>query len=514
MTTTFTQPPEQIHPDFARFVNHEVLPLTGLDRGLFWDDFARLMDDFAPVYSALLIARRQLRKTDTLAANDQQPALSGKPSDKLINIRCLSGPPLVTSLHSAEATLNSANARWGSLYEALIHDDELIRDSALLRNWATGARQQHLNPTQQAIHFGKQFLDNVFPLQQGSHADVANYLVYFNHLLAIFADGSKCGLQNPGQFVALSGAKSNPESILLKHSGLHVELRIDHQGDMGSQDFSGIDDIQLESRLINILDCSDNTGASSAIDKIDCYRNWLGLIKGSLTATTVDKEKTRTRHLNHRRLFTARDGGTYQLPGCSTPVIRCAGFSEQSHFINPRGDMPIAQCIIDVFMCALIASLQKKNHSMVKRDDSIDIVNTDLRSKTEMRFFHSFFSRIENILQLKPNTLKLGLMASESTSQLPSSAYIEAAEQRLLIIKSDFKHYQATTTQQHLDEHRNALTTHSPLLSTDKRISMDETNSIDESVMQTINYHQSIDANIDHINDQPTPTQLYTKAAS
>ncbi|WP_428981107.1 hypothetical protein [Marinomonas phaeophyticola] len=291
-----------INEGFYNFINEEVLPLHALDSSTFWNDFETLVADLSPINQTLLLTRERmqeqidqwhinrkgqpfdaleyeafLQEIQYLVEEKEDFSITTENVDE--EIAELAGPQLVVPVKNARFALNAANARWGSLYDALYGSDIIPAKEGLEKgaqyNEARGKR---------VIAMAKDFLDDTFPLEMGSHQNACSYVVYYNHLLAFFSDGSSSGLKDPSQLVALSGPRNEPESLLLKNNGLHVELQFDPNGQNGIHDIANINDMILESALSTIIDCEDSVAAVDAEDKIDVYRNWLGLMRGTLEA--------------------------------------------------------------------------------------------------------------------------------------------------------------------------------------------------------------------------------------
>ncbi|MEO0443779.1 MAG: malate synthase G, partial [Pseudomonadota bacterium] len=455
MNTPQRQAQAKVDPALSNFVNNEVLPLTGLDKQQFWADFAELIDDFSPVNRALLATRETMQKQ--IDQWHQQHAfdldsykqflkrigyLQAVPANFSIEtppiddeIATIAAPQLVVPLKNARFAINAANARWGSLYDALYGSDVIPKSN--------GAEQtSHYNPKRgrHVIEYSKNFLDDSFPLQQGSHKQVCAYLIYFNNLLATFADGSTTGLKDNRQFVASNGSKHDPESILLKNNGLHIELQINRKGQIGSDDMAGIDDIHLESALSTIMDCEDAVAAVDTADKVNIYRNWLGLIQGSLVAEFEKNGSVTLRHLNHDRHFTGRDGKPYAVPGRSLMMIRNVGLHMQTAMVKDSQDKHTPEGIIDAVITSLIGGLDLQQNAAIKnsRKACIYIVKPKLHGPHEVSFTCQLLNRVEDMLQLPRNTIKIGIMDEERRTSVNLKACIFAAKQRIAFINTGF----------------------------------------------------------------------------
>lgn len=449
---------QQINSDFANFVNDEVLPLTCLDKDKFWDDFIHLIDDFSAINRELLTDRdkfqlqidhwHQQQEAGSYDAKEYKQFLKDigyileEGDDFTIEtanvdeeIAQISGPQLVVPLKNARYALNATNARWGSLYDVLYGTDVIPQLPGLgitrKYNSARGRR---------VMEYTKHFLDEIFPLQEGSHRDVSTYLIYFNNLLATFPDGHSTGLKDNRQFVASNGSKNHPESIVLKNNGLHVELQIDRNGRIGSQDLAGIDDIQIESALTTILDCEDSVAAVDIEDKITVYRNWLGLIEGNLKARFEKDGKTVVRHPKYDRRFTSRDGDPYTLHGRSLLIIRNVGLHMDTDLIKDAQGNNIPEGIIDAVITSIIASLDLQ-HNRTKpnsRRNSIYIIKPKLHGPEEVRMTCELFDRVEDMLELSSNTIKIGIMDEERRTSLNLKECIRVAKARVAFVNTGF----------------------------------------------------------------------------
>ena len=367
----------KINAGLVQFVNQDVLPLTRLNQEIFWQEFSQLLTDLTPKNQALLEKREifQQKIDDWHQANPQCSAnqyqtflqeigyLVEQGDDFQINtqhvdqeIAMMAGPQLVVPIKNARFALNAANARWGSLYDAAYGSDVIPQCEGLKAGKKYNpARGNHV------IAFGKTFLDENFPLKEGSHHDVQSYSVYFHHLLATFPDGSQSGLAQPCQFVASSNPDVEPTSIVLKNNGLHIELIINRKGNIGKTDIAGLDDIQIESALSTIMDFEDSIAAVDSQDKLEAYRNWFGLITGNLTATINKGNQTQIRRLNCDRSYTHKNGDDYNLHGRSLLMVRNVGHLMTSDLVQDAQGNNLPEGLIDAVITALIASIEIKN---------------------------------------------------------------------------------------------------------------------------------------------------------
>lgn len=445
-----------IHEGFCNFINEELLPLHGLDSATFWRDLTRLVDELTPINRQLLAKRGALQDQ----IDHWHKARQGEPMDLATyeaflreigylvpegddftittenvdeEIATLAGPQLVVPLKNARFALNAANARWGSLYDALYGTDaiEPVNPSSQGYDAQRG---------QKVIAKARDFLDQTFPLDSGSHHDVTSYVVYYHHLLAFFADGSQSGLKTPCQFVALNGQKAEPESVLLKNNGLHVEIKFDRNGKNGLIDKANIDDIIVESALTTIMDCEDSVAAVDAEDKLEVYRNWLGLMQGTLETRFEKNGEIHTRRMNPDRIFTDLNGETYRVSGRSLMLIRNVGHLMESDLMQDQYGQFVPEGIMDAVVTSLIGALDLGRKSGLKNSQkgSIYIVKPKMHGPEEVAFTCQLFSRVEAMLSLPENTLKVGIMDEERRTSLNLKECIRMAKERIVFINTGF----------------------------------------------------------------------------
>ncbi|WP_261818163.1 malate synthase G [Vibrio gallicus] len=448
----------QIHHQLSQFLNTEVLPLVNLDVEAFWHDFTELLEEFAPRNQALLqkrddfqaqidqfhythpsftLAQYQQFLTEIGYLVDEGEDFTIETQNLDTEITAIAAPQLVVPIKNARFALNAANARWGSLYDALYGSDVIPSKGGMQAG-------KKYNPARgkRAIEYAKNMLDEVFPLDEGSHQDVESYTVYFQNLLAYFPDGSHSGLKNPRQFVAASDPEREPTSIILKHNGLHVELIINRQGKIGKNDLSHIDDIQMESATSTIMDLEDSIAAVDGEDKVDAYRNWLGLVTGSLSAGFEKDGVHHIRRLEGDRSYDGRGGEDYNLHGRSLLLIRNVGHLMNSDLVTLRNGDMAPEGLIDSVITALIAAIELKNPQACRirnsREGSIYIVKPKMHGPEEVAFACDVFTRVEQMLELAPNTIKIGIMDEERRTSLNLKSCIRQAKQRVFFINTGF----------------------------------------------------------------------------
>ena len=444
----------KVAPALARFVETEALPGTGLDQETFWSGFAALVHKLAPRNRALLAERDRLQ-----AALDQWhrahpgpvkdmaayrsylesigyivpvPAkVQASTEDVDAEIAEQAGPQLVVPLSNARYTLNAANARWGSLYDALYGTDAIPETDGAERG--TG-----FNPKRGAlvIAFARKVLDDAAPLAAGSHAGATRYAVEGGALVVMQGDRAT-GLREPAQFVGYRGTAASPTAILLKHNGLHLEIQIDPHDPIGRIDTAGIKDVVLEAALTTIVDCEDSVAAVDADDKVQVYRNWLGLMNGSLSENVTKGGKTFARHLNADREYTGPDGRAVVLHGRSLLFIRNVGHLMTNPAVVDREGNDIPEGILDAVMTTL-CSLHDRQRRMNSRRGAIYIVKPKMHGPLEAAFANQLLARVEDLLQLPRNTIKMGIMDEERRTSVNLAACINEVAARVAFINTGF----------------------------------------------------------------------------
>lgn len=435
--------------DLYYFINQAALPDTGLEQTAFWDGFSTLLKHFSATNEALLNKRDQLQeklnhwhKTHKGEAHHQAAYeaylseigyVQPEPENFSITtahiddeIATIPGPQLVVPVSNARYALNAANARWGSLYDAVYGTDVLPDEGAL-------ARGKGLNATRakEVIKTGREFLDQHFPLVSGSHADVNKYWVEGGQLQTNLG-----GLKTPLKFCGFQGAPENPSVILLKNNHLHVEIVIDPASAIGKMDMAGIADLVLESAISTIMDAEDSVAAVDAADKVQVYKNWLGLMQGTLSAAVEKNGKVFERKLNADRHYTAPDGKQFVLHGRSLLLVRNVGHHMLTDIIT-LNDQPVPETVIDAVVTSAIAlhDLKARRNS---RTGSIYIVKPKLHGPEEVANASALFGAVEDLLKLPRHTLKMGVMDEERRTSVNLKACIKAAKERLFFINTGF----------------------------------------------------------------------------
>jgi malate synthase len=440
------------------FVNTEALPGTGVAQDAFWTGIDAAVHDLTPKSRTLLAKRDDLQSKIDAWHRERK----GKPHDSSAykaflqqigylvpegpafkvdtgnvdpEIASMAGPQLVVPVMNARYALNAANARWGSLYDALYGTDALPEDGGATRAGAYNPKRG-----EKVIAFGRGFLDQAAPLADTSHAEATSYAIDNGRLIVATKAGQKTFLKQPGQLVGYQGPAANPAAILLKHNGLHFEVRIDRTHPIGKADLAGVADIVLEAALTTIQDLEDSIAAVDPADKVAAYRNWLGLMKGTLTDTFEKAGQTMTRRLAADRVYTRADGASLTLPGRSINLIRNVGHLMMDDGVRTKDGKPAPEGMIDAFMTALIALHDLKGSTGISnsRSGSIYIVKPKMHGPEEVAFANEVFDRVEDVLGLARHTLKMGIMDEERRTTVNLKECIRAARHRVFFINTGF----------------------------------------------------------------------------
>jgi malate synthase len=439
------------------FVEAEALPGTGVTRDRFWSGLARLVAEFAPRNAELLAVRDRLQALidDYHRANrarwdqagyerflrkigylEPEPApFSVRTENVDAEIARIAGPQLVVPLSNARYALNAANARWGSLYDALYGTDAIPETDGAARGTAYNKVRGD-----RVIAYGRKLLDRFVPLARGSHGDALAYAVEDRRLIATLRDGLRSGLAEPTQFVGFQGHVDAPLTVLLRHHGLHLEIRIDRASPVGRDDPAGIADIVVEAALTTIMDLEDSVAAVDAEDKVLLYRNWLGLVTGDLTAGFEKDGKRVLRRLNRDRVYRTPDSGELRLPGRSLMLVRHVGLHLYTDAVLDASGEPVPEGIIDAAVTALISirELRCNTGFANSRTGSIYVVKPKLHGPAEVAFTSDLFARVEDMLQLPRHTLKIGIMDEERRTTVNLKGCIRAAADRVVFINTGF----------------------------------------------------------------------------
>ena len=475
MTARTTVHGLQVATTLHRFVEEQVLPGTGVAPAAFWQGFDAIVRELAPKNAALLAERERLQnELDRWHRKHPGPIrnharyraflqkigyLVPVPTDVRVTTRNVdaelssqAGPQLVVPITNARYALNAANARWGSLYDALYGTDALPETGGAERigpESGTG-----YNPVRGAkvIEYARHVLDRTAPLAKGSHLDSTGYRVAGGALLVSLKNGTDTGLAKPAQFVGFQGAAAAPSSVLLSHHGLHLDIRIDRATPIGASDAAGIADLVLESALSTILDLEDSVAVVDAEDKVLAYGNWLGILKGTLTEEVSKGGKTFTRGLNPDRRYTAPKGGELALHGRSLLFVRNVGHLMTNPAVLWGADgREIPEGILDAVVTTAIALHDLQGHGkgsaggasgaagiVNSRKGSVYIVKPKMHGPAEVAFAAELFGRVEQLLGLPKATVKLGIMDEERRTSVNLKACIAAAANRVAFINTGF----------------------------------------------------------------------------
>lgn len=436
------------------FIENEALPGSGLDSETYWKNFEQVVVDLSPKNKALLAKRDELQaKIDEWHRNNKFELgaykaflteigyLLPEVEDFQITtenvdeeIALLAGPQLVVPVRNARYCLNAANARWGSLYDALYGFDVISEEGG-------AEKGKGYNPVRGAkvIEFAKNFLNEIFPLAQGSHADATKYAIEQNKLVVTLKDGTKTGLAHEAQFVGFNGEEANPSEVVLLSNGLHVVIEIDANSPIGQTDLAGVKDLTLEAAVTTIQDLEDSVAAVDAEEKVEGYRNWLGLMKGTLQESIEKNGKTIVRALNKDREIKNLIGGTTKLHGRSLMLLRNVGHLMTNPAILVDGE-EIFEGIMDALVTPLlsIADIRSENENKNSRKGSMYIVKPKMHGPEEVAFAVELFERAEQALGLPAKSLKIGIMDEERRTSVNLKNCIAAAKDRTIFINTGF----------------------------------------------------------------------------
>ena len=440
------------------FVRDEVLPGLDFTENFFWSSFEKVINKFSIRNKELLTKRRNIQeqindwhiKNRSLDFNIEKYKnflidigyISPRSNDFKIKtwnvdpeIRKIAGPQLVVPVMNARFALNAANARWGSLYDALYGTD-IINDE-------DGAhREGGYNPArgEKVIAFAKKFLDETIPLEKGSYSEVLKFQFIDSELLMTLKDGSKINLQNKDQYIGYKDDGEGAYGLLFKNNNLHVEIQIDRSHPIGQEDLAGIKDILMESAITTIQDCEDSVAAVDAEDKIIVYRNWLGLMKGNLKRSFDKGGKFITRELNPDRKYLLKNGKMILLPGRSLMLVRNVGHLMTNPSVKDSKGNEIYEGIMDAFFTICIAIHDIIGNGIYKnsKTKSIYIVKPKMHGPEEVQFTCDLFSEIEKVFNLPENTVKLGIMDEERRTTVNLKECIEVAKHRVIFINTGF----------------------------------------------------------------------------
>ena len=445
----------QVDKELYDFINDEALPGTGIAPEAFWSGFDKLIHDLSLRNRELLATRDELQARIDAWYQESGGQASDLPAYKAVlreigyllpegddftvsttnvdpEISTIAGPQLVVPLTNARYSLNAANARWGSLYDALYGTDAISEVDGAARaggyNKVRGGR---------VIAFARDFLDASAPLASGSHRDATSYAVVNGALAVTLEDGSVSGLRAPSKFAGYAGDAAAPSAVLLKNNGLHVEITIDRSHPVGRDDAAGVRDVVVEAAMTTIMDLEDSVSTVDAADKVVAYRNWLGLMKGDLRARFEKGGRMVDRALNPDRVYTAPDGSALTLQSRSLMLIRNVGHLLTNPAVLDKDGNDAPEGIIDAMISSMIAihDLKDRRNS---RAGSIYIVKPKVHGPDEVAFTDQMLERVEDVLGLDRYTLKIGIMDEERRTTVNLKECIRAAKDRVFFINTGF----------------------------------------------------------------------------
>ena len=451
----------KIAPVFRQFVEDELLPVIGIEPARFWSGLESIIDDLTPMNRSLLEERAKLQsRIDSWHA--ERPGASWDKDEYAAFLRDIgylvaeaepfkietadvdreiaevAGPQLVVPVSNARFALNAANARWGSLYDALYGTDAIPEGGGQ-------ERCSDYNPTRGAavIRYATAFLDRTLPLDGASHADVNTYGLDHTDggdvFVASLGNSDTVGLKDPSQYAGHSGAGGRCRFLFCNH-GLHIELLVDAEHPVGKDATANLADVILESAVTTIQDCEDSVAAVDAEDKVAVYRNWLGLMQGTLEATFQKSGKALTRKLEADRVYAGPTGETVTLPGRSLMLVRNVGHLMTTDAVLDKDGNEVFEGILDAIVTTACAMTDRSREGMQanSREGSIYIVKPKMHGPEEVAFTDTLFGRVEDLLDLEPNTIKVGVMDEERRTTVNLAECIRAVRKRIVFINTGF----------------------------------------------------------------------------
>ena len=447
-----------VSKELDNFLREEMAPGINIQPSLFWKSLESILDTFGPKNIELLAKRESLQQQidnwhiqrkdqDHNAAEyksflkeigyllEEGDDFSIETSDVDAEIKTIAGPQLVVPVMNARFALNAANARWGSLYDALYGTNVISEEDGAKRaggyNPARGSK---------VIAFAKNFLNEIVPLESGVYEDAISFMILGESLQVELSDGTRTELKDANQYIGFSGDNNNPSGILLKNNNLHLEIQIDKDHNIGMDDLAGIKDVLVESAITTIQDCEDSVAAVDAADKVIVYRNWLGLMKGDLKETFMKGDSEMTRSLNPDRTFTSKDNKELTLPGRSLMLVRNVGHLMTNSAVLDKNGNEIPEGILDAIFTICISKhdLEKTGNYSNSRKGSIYIVKPKMHGPKEVKFTCDLFAAVEKELSIKPLSVKVGIMDEERRTTVNLKECIRIAKNRVIFINTGF----------------------------------------------------------------------------
>ena len=448
----------QVAKQLEKLLAEEILPGLNVSDEEFWDSFNHIVEEFVPRNKSLVKDREDLQKQIDQWHLDRRGQKHNHEEYKTFlkeigywvegaedfqittaevdpEISEIAGPQLVVPVMNARFSLNAANARWGSLYDALYGTDMISEEGGAERGGA-------YNPVRgdKVIEFSKSLLNETIPLSQGTYQEVTSFQINDGSLEVILSDQSKVGIKDQSKFIGFRGESDNPSGILFKNNKLHIEIQVDREDSVGKDDAAGIKDILIESAVTTIQDLEDSIAAVDAEDKVSAYRNWLGLMKGDLKETFIKGDSELTRQLNHDREYKDAEGKEFHLSGRSLMLVRNVGHLMTNPAILDKAGQEIPEGILDAMFTICIAKHDLEGNSLLSnsRTGSVYIVKPKMHGPEEVKFTCDLFTAVEQALKLKPLSVKIGIMDEERRTTINLKECIEAAKDRVIFINTGF----------------------------------------------------------------------------
>ena len=448
----------QVAKQLEKLLAEEILPGLNISDEEFWDSFNHIVEEFVPRNKSLLKDREDLQKQIDQWHLDRRGQKHNHEEYKTFlkeigywvegsedfqittaevdpEISEIAGPQLVVPVMNARFSLNAANARWGSLYDALYGTDMISEEGGAERGGA-------YNPVRgdKVIEFSKSLLNETIPLSQGTYQEVTSFQINDGSLEVILSDQSKVGIKDQSKFIGFRGESDNPSGILFKNNKLHIEIQVDREDSVGKDDAAGIKDILIESAVTTIQDLEDSIAAVDAEDKVSAYRNWLGLMKGDLKETFIKGDSELTRQLNHDREYKDAEGKEFHLSGRSLMLVRNVGHLMTNPAILDKAGEEIPEGILDAMFTICIAKHDLEGNSLLSnsRTGSVYIVKPKMHGPEEVKFTCDLFTAVEQALKIKPLSVKIGIMDEERRTTINLKECIEAAKDRVIFINTGF----------------------------------------------------------------------------